>query len=368
MFEARRGLFPLGGSTVRLRRQIPFTVAMDLLLTARDVSAEEALRIGLIGRVVPDGTALDEALEIAEVICANGPLAVEAIKRSVRETEGMSETEALKIELEIGMPDLRHRGRRRGPARLRREASPRVPTALSPSDEGVSDFGITRAGAPAAPRGRREPGPDGQEDARFAVAAAVRRITSALVGRPIEDDELHDAATALEALADRLEVSAAPGRRVRREPDPSGAAQDFFPTSPVIGFANPISPPVRVELTESGLEGAAYFDYQYEGPPTCVHGGVIAMVFDELLGATNIAAGCPGMTGTLTIRYRRPTPLRTPLRLEARCLGQEGRKITTWGAIFDGEQLLAEAEGIFIQLVPERFLQVVASHGQTPPG
>ena len=95
MFEARRGLFPLGGSTVRLRRQIPFTVAMDMLLTARAVSAEEALRVGLIGRVVPDGKALETALEIAEVICSNGPIAVEAIKRSVRETEGMSEEEGL---------------------------------------------------------------------------------------------------------------------------------------------------------------------------------------------------------------------------------------------------------------------------------
>jgi len=104
VFEARRGLFPLGGSTVRLRRQIPYTVAMDLLLTAREVSAEEALRIGLIGRVVPDGTALDEALAIAEVVNANGPLAVEAIKRSVWETEGLSEEEGLARELEIGWP------------------------------------------------------------------------------------------------------------------------------------------------------------------------------------------------------------------------------------------------------------------------
>ncbi len=104
VFEARRGLFPLGGSTVRLRRQIPFTVAMDLLLTARQVSAQEALAIGLIGRVVPDGTALATALEIAEVINGNGPLAVEAIKRSVRETEGMSEIDGLARELEIGWP------------------------------------------------------------------------------------------------------------------------------------------------------------------------------------------------------------------------------------------------------------------------
>jgi enoyl-CoA hydratase len=104
VFEARRGLFPLGGSTVRLRRQIPFTVAMDLLLTAREVSATEAKEIGLIGRVVPDGQALDAALEIADVICANGPLAVEAIKRSVRETEGMSEVDGLARELELGWP------------------------------------------------------------------------------------------------------------------------------------------------------------------------------------------------------------------------------------------------------------------------
>ncbi len=104
VFEAKRGLFPLGGSTVRLRRQIPFTVAMDLLLTGREVPAEEALRIGLIGRVVPDGKALETALEIAAVIAANGPIAVEAIKASVKATEGIPEVDALKIELELGWP------------------------------------------------------------------------------------------------------------------------------------------------------------------------------------------------------------------------------------------------------------------------
>lgn len=104
IFEAKRGLFPLGGSTVRLRRQIPYTVAMELLLTARPVTAAEAKDIGLVGRVVPDGSALDEALALAAMVCANGPLAVEAIKRSVTETEGMSETEGLARELEIGWP------------------------------------------------------------------------------------------------------------------------------------------------------------------------------------------------------------------------------------------------------------------------
>jgi acyl-coenzyme A thioesterase PaaI-like protein len=235
---------------------------------------------------------------------------------------------------------------------------------VSPPNEGVSDFGISRLGSPAVPRRSVRSERAGPVDPRFAVAEAMRRITAAIVGRPIDDGAMSQAGAALEAVADHLELSAGPGRRPRFEPDPSGDAQDFFPTSPVIGFANPIAPPVRIELGEDGLVGTAFFDYQYEGPPTCVHGGVLAMVFDELLGATNIAAGCPGMTGTLTIRYRRPTPLRTMLRLESRCLGRQGRKISTWGGVFHDDALLAEAEGIFIELVPERFLQVVASHGQ----
>src|SRR5580700_1517944 len=92
--EARWGLFPLGGSAVRLPRQIPYTVAADLLLTGRHISASEALRIGLIGHVVPDGQALDTALGIAEAIAANGPVAVRAILRTIRETAGMPENEA----------------------------------------------------------------------------------------------------------------------------------------------------------------------------------------------------------------------------------------------------------------------------------
>jgi enoyl-CoA hydratase len=104
IFEARRGLFPLGGSTVRLTRQIGYAAAMEMLLTGRPYTAQEALAIGLIGRVVPDGQALAAALEIAETISTNGPLAVEAILRSVREADGQPEDEALVKELEIGWP------------------------------------------------------------------------------------------------------------------------------------------------------------------------------------------------------------------------------------------------------------------------
>ena len=126
VFEARRGLFPLGGSTVRLRRQIPYTIAMEILLTGRPVTAEEALRIGLVGRVVPDGTALDEALRIAELVAANGPLAVEAIKRSVRETEGLSEEDGLKLELEIGWPVFSTEDAQEGPRAFAEKRTPEL--------------------------------------------------------------------------------------------------------------------------------------------------------------------------------------------------------------------------------------------------
>jgi enoyl-CoA hydratase len=122
--EARWGLFPLGGSTVRLRRQIPYTQAMEILLTAKHLSAEEAVRIGLIGRVVPDGQALAEAKKVAEQVAANGPIAVQAIKRSVIETEGMSEVDALKRELEIGSEVFKSEDAKEGPRAFAEKRKP----------------------------------------------------------------------------------------------------------------------------------------------------------------------------------------------------------------------------------------------------
>jgi enoyl-CoA hydratase len=113
--EPRWGLFPLGGSTVRLRRQIPYAQAMDILLTGKIFPATEALRVGLISRVVPRGEALREALGVAAQIADNGPLAVQAIKRSVQETEGLPEREALARELQIGWPILSTEDAKEGP-------------------------------------------------------------------------------------------------------------------------------------------------------------------------------------------------------------------------------------------------------------
>jgi len=113
--EVRWGIYPLGGSVVRLRRQIAYTVAAELLLTGRQVRADEALRIGLIGEVVPDGTALDRARAVAATIAANGPVAVQAVLRALRATEGVPEADAMRIDSEIGMAVYASDDAREGP-------------------------------------------------------------------------------------------------------------------------------------------------------------------------------------------------------------------------------------------------------------
>jgi enoyl-CoA hydratase len=122
--EARWGLFPMGGSAVRLPRQIPYTVAADLLLTGRHISAAEAREIGLIGHVVPDGQALARALEIAETIAANGPVAVRAILRTIRETEGMAEDDAFATEARIGLEVFASEDAQEGPRAFAEKREP----------------------------------------------------------------------------------------------------------------------------------------------------------------------------------------------------------------------------------------------------
>jgi enoyl-CoA hydratase len=122
--EARWGLFPLGGSAVRLVRQIPYTIAADLLLTGRHITAAEAQQIGLIGQVVPDGQALTRALEVADMIAANGPLAVQAILRTIRETEGMAENDAFAIEAGIGMKVFMSADAKEGPRAFAEKRKP----------------------------------------------------------------------------------------------------------------------------------------------------------------------------------------------------------------------------------------------------
>jgi enoyl-CoA hydratase/carnithine racemase len=123
--EVQRGLFPLAGSAVRLRRQIGYAVAAEMLLTGEDISAQRAHQLGLVNHVVPDGHALAHARTIADRIAANGPLAVSAILRTLRETECLPEADAFAIEGRLGMEVMASDDAAEGPRAFLEKRPPR---------------------------------------------------------------------------------------------------------------------------------------------------------------------------------------------------------------------------------------------------
>ncbi len=202
------------------------------------------------------------------------------------------------------------------------------------------------------------------------LAAATRQVIERLVATRAPADALAGAAEALEAVAASL------GGHPRghsfegfAESANAGDPYAFFDHSPIIGRSNPLAPPLDLGVTGGRVVGSARFGSAYEGPPGAVHGGYVAAAFDEVLGMAQSLGGRPGMTGTLTIRYRRPTPLHTLLRFEGELLRTEGRKIFTAGRLFAGEELTAAAEAIFVTVDFAKIAQMMArrADGAVPP-
>jgi acyl-coenzyme A thioesterase PaaI-like protein len=142
-------------------------------------------------------------------------------------------------------------------------------------------------------------------------------------------------------------------------------------SSPVMGPANPIAPPLDCTVDGDAVVGLATFGAAYEGPPGCVHGGIIAAAFDEILGTAQAMSSAPGMTGRLTVNYRSPTPLDQPIRFTGRLDRVEGRKVFTVGRSEvqnpDGAwRLCAEAEGLFISIDFERMRKLIPGASQVP--
>jgi len=187
------------------------------------------------------------------------------------------------------------------------------------------------------------------------MAAAARRLIHGMVMTDAADDELMAAADALEVLADQFDRTLRPDRRTLwegfGEAATSGNPHGFFDHSPMLGAANPIAPPIVLRTVDDRtMEGDVTFGPAYEGPPGNVHGGFVAAAFDEVLGAVQSLSGQPGMTGTLTVRYRSPTPLHEPLRFTGRFDGIDGRKVLTSGTVHVGDRLCAESEAVFISI------------------
>jgi len=123
--EPKRGIVPAGGSMVRLARQIPFSMAMEILLTGDDLSAEEAHRIGLVNKVTSPGGLLDEAVAVARRIAENGPLAVRTIKEVVLRTSGIPLEDAYAIEDAGAAVIMRSSDAREGPRAFLEKRKPR---------------------------------------------------------------------------------------------------------------------------------------------------------------------------------------------------------------------------------------------------
>jgi acyl-coenzyme A thioesterase PaaI-like protein len=184
------------------------------------------------------------------------------------------------------------------------------------------------------------------------LADELRRIIGRLaVVRP-PAEELTRAAEAAAVFADRLDRL--PERTRSWEVSEAGLLpRDFIAFSPVSGRSNPMAPPVQLRVVEGKddaagehrIEGDVTFGPAYEGPPGHVHGGIIAAMFDELLGFAQLS---PGFTAYLHINYRRPTPLDTPLHLVAWVESVSGRKRMVRGECYAGDALLTDAEGLFI--------------------
>lgn len=186
------------------------------------------------------------------------------------------------------------------------------------------------------------------------LADEMRRIIARLaVVRP-PAEELERAAEAAAAFADRL--TALPERGQSWEVSEAGLQPgDFVGFSPVSGKSNPMAPPVRLRVRRGApredieadyhITGEATFGPAYEGPPGHVHGGMIAAMFDELLGFAQLS---PGFTAYLHVNYRKPTPLDTELSLVAWTGSVDGRKRIMRGECYANDVLLTDAEGLFI--------------------
>jgi hypothetical protein len=206
----------------------------------------------------------------------------------------------------------------------------------------------------------------GRDAAGADAALRERRAAIGELGDALRD--LVEQASATEVPADVLRQVAAQvanaaarlGERTRARAElPS--ADDLFGGfrmyNPVIGSGSGLAPPLHTEVAGSAVVGTCTLGLAFEGPPSFVHGGVSAMLLDQLMGHACGAAGHPGMTVRLELAYRAPVPLQTPLHLSAEVTGVSGRRVTARGVLAtaaDPGTVLVEADGTFVALRAEQ--------------
>lgn len=178
------------------------------------------------------------------------------------------------------------------------------------------------------------------------LADSVRALADACVRTTVDTAVVEEVRAGVEKLTARLteqQIEGSFGVSVSK----GGAVRGYG--NAVVGLRNPVAVPLHIERSEEGRAWASFrLGAVYEGPPGTVHGGVCALLLDQLLGEAAAAGGAPGMTGTLTLRYRRPTPL-GEVSGEAWVERVDGIKTLVRGVLRNAEgDTSVEAEGVFI--------------------
>ncbi|TDJ16564.1 MAG: PaaI family thioesterase [Deltaproteobacteria bacterium] len=197
-----------------------------------------------------------------------------------------------------------------------------------------------------------------------ALGESLRNVIDAMLRIDESHDDLTWAREQLDAVTERLRRHGCAENAVRLGvPGDPEVGRPYAFKGVFIPAHNPLAMQVDFSFEGNVLHGTTTLGVAFEGPPGCVHGGHVAALFDQILGQHNLSTGIPAMTGTLTVRFRRPTPLFTELRFEARTRSREGRKIITEGWLKAGDEVTAEAEGLFI--LPRKDRLLIPGHGQT---
>ncbi|MEJ3746216.1 PaaI family thioesterase [Actinomycetes bacterium KLBMP 9797] len=194
-------------------------------------------------------------------------------------------------------------------------------------------------------------------DRRAAIADlgdALRTLVEQATSTEVPTDELHRAA----ALVREAALAVGKQQRDRGElPSADDLLAGVRMYNPVCGDGSPLAPPLRISVAGAGVVGACALGLAYEGPPMYAHGGISALLLDQMLGYATSVAGHPGMTVRLDTAYRAPVPLLTDLHLTAGVLGVDGRKVTARAAIAtaaEPDEILVEATGLFVALRPDQ--------------
>jgi acyl-coenzyme A thioesterase PaaI-like protein len=195
--------------------------------------------------------------------------------------------------------------------------------------------------------------------ARREAAAAARQLIANLATTACDASTLRSIATAIEQQAVRLtQAPSLLGRLAfadQADGRHGGLYRLAYEQNPVDGKSNPISPPFNTWIDGEVAHGRVTLGWQYEGPPNSVHGGWVCALFDQFLGIAQSMTGQPGVTGTISVRMHRPTPLCTELQLLGRVKEVVGRKNFLSGELWANGVMTASCECLFIHVSRERF-------------